>query len=348
MGKKWRQLQYEDRLKIAAWVETKMRVEEIANRLGVSRQTIYRELKRGAFEKKNSDWTFSKVYDPYVAQRHYEEHLKVRGRDLKIGHDLKLVKYIEHKIVEEKRSPEAALAEIKREGLTFDTELCVTTLYSYIKKGIFLNITMEDMPVKKKKRKKKKVVVQKRAQAGDSITLRPAHIESREEFGHWEMDTVVGPQGKSEKCLLVLTERKTRNEIVRLLINRTAEAVVKELNKLERQYSEKEFRKVFKTITVDNGAEFSDVEGMERSRRNKKNRTKLFYCHPYRSNERGTNENNNRFVRRMVPKGENFDRYTRTQVQEIEDWMNNYPRPMFQYATSAELFAVEMAELRAS
>ena len=347
MGKKKRQLQYEDRLKIAAWIETKMSVINIAKRLEVSRQTIYRELKRGKFRKKNSDWTFSDVYDPYVAQRHYEEHLKVRGRDLKIGHDLKLVKYIEHKIVEEKRSPEAALAEIKRENRKFDTEICVTTLYSYIKKGIFLNIKMEDMPVKKKKKRKKRVVAQKRAQAGDSIKYRPEHIESREEFGHWEMDTVVGPQGKSKKCCLVLTERKTRGEIVRLLENRTAEAVVKEMDKIERQFTEKEFRKIFKTITVDNGMEFSDVEGMERSRRNKKNRTKLYYCHPYRSSERGSNENNNRFIRRVIPKGVNFDHLTRTQVQDIEDWINNYPRPMFQYATSSELFAVELAEVRA-
>lgn len=345
MGKNWRQLQYEDRLKIAAWMETKMPVAEIAGRLHVSRQTIYRELKRGEFVKKNTDWTFTKVYDPYVAQKHYEEHLKVRGRDLKIGHDLELADYIEYKILTERCSPEAALASIRRENRVFTTNVCVTTVYSYIKKGIFLNLTMGHLPVKKKKHKKKRVKVQKRAQAGDSITLRPAHIETREEFGHWEMDTVVGPQGKSEKCFLVLTERKTRAEIVRLLKNRTAEAVVKEMNKIERQCTEKVFRKIFKTITVDNGMEFSDADGMESSRRNKKRRTKLYYCHPYRSNERGTNENNNRFIRRLVPKGVCFDDMTKTQVQKIENWMNNYPRPMFQYATSAELFAVEIAKI---
>ena len=51
-------------------------------------------------------------------------------------------------------------------------------------------------------------------QAGDSISQRPEHIDFREEFGHWEMDTVVGPQGKSKKVMLVLTERKTRKEII--------------------------------------------------------------------------------------------------------------------------------------
>ena len=65
--------------------------------------------------------------------------------------------------------------------------------------------------------------------------------------------------------------------------------------------------KFFKTITVDNGREFMDVEGMERSRRNKKPRTSIYYCHPYSSYERGSNENQNKLVRRHIPKGTNFD-----------------------------------------
>lgn len=341
MGKKWRQLKYEDRLKIEAWLQVKIKVPDIAERLHVSRQTIYREIERGKFVKRNSDWTESEVYDPYVAEQHYQEHLKVRGRELKIGNDLNLLKFIEKMIIEEKYSPEAILAYIKREGLEFQTTLCVNTIYSYIRKKIFLNITMSDLTYKKKKCKKQRVKVQKRAQAGESISQRPIEINSREEFGHWEMDTVVGPLGKSKKSLLVLTERKTRKEIVYALSNHTAQAVVKTLDKLERRMGEKEFRAIFKTITVDNGTEFSDAEGIEKSRRNKKKRTRVYYCHPYRSCERGSNENNNRLVRRHIPKGVNFDNITRNEVKEIEAWMNNYPRPMFNYATSNEIYAVE-------
>ena len=217
--------------------------------------------------------------------------------------------------------------------------------YSYIKKGIFLNITMEDLPEKKKQHKKKKVKVQKRVQAGDSISQRPEHIDFREEFGHWEMDTVVGPQGKSKKVMLVLTERKTRKEIVYLMPDRKAQTVVKTLNMIERKCGERLFRDVFKTITVDNGVEFSDAEGLEKSRRNKKKRTKVYYCHPYSSCERGSNENANRLIRRHIPKGVNFDKKSKTEIKEIETWINNYPRKIFEYDTAENQFINEMEKL---
>ena len=73
MGKKWRQLKYEDRLKIYAWLQDKISVATIAKRLGVCRQTIYREIKRGEFVKRNTDYTESTVYDPYVAEEHYQK-----------------------------------------------------------------------------------------------------------------------------------------------------------------------------------------------------------------------------------------------------------------------------------
>ena len=194
--------------------------------------------------------------------------------------------------------------------------------------------------------KKKKRKVQKRVQAGDSISQRPDYIDTREEFGHWEMDTVVGPQGKSKKVMLVLTERKTRKEIVYLMQDRKAQTVVKALNTIERSYGERLFRNVFKTITVDNGVEFSDAEGLERSRRNKKKkRTKVYYCHPYSSCERGSNENANRLIRRHIPKGVNFDKKRQSEIKEIETWINNYPRKLFGYNTAEEQFVYEMEKL---
>ena len=134
------------------------------------------------------------------------------------------------------------------------------------------------------------------------------NIESlRDDFGHWEMDTVHGAQGKSKKVLLVLTERKTRKEIIFPIKGNKAAEVVKTLNRLERQFGEGLFRRIFKSITVDNGPEFSDFEGMEKSRRNLKHRTKLYYCHAYSSYERGSNENQNKMIRRWIPKGTVFD-----------------------------------------
>ena len=114
--------------------------------------------------------------------------------------------------------------------------ICTTTLYSYIDKGIFLHLTNKNLPVKKnKKRTYKKVKkTQARASAGESIEKRPEEIETREEFGHWEMDTVKGKRGKSKNSLLVLTERKTRDEIVMKLPEHTAAAVVNALDVIEK------------------------------------------------------------------------------------------------------------------
>ena len=195
---------------------------------------------------------------------------------------------------------------------------------------------------------KRKKDIRIRSENGDPeepvFEERPEEIEKREEAGHWEMDTVVGKLGQSRKCLLVLTERKTRYEIVRMLKNRTTAEVVSKLNQLERQLGEKCFRNIFKTITMDNGSEFADVKGIAASRRNKRNRTVTYYCHPYSSWERGSNENNNRFIRRQIPKGINFDDRSKKEIQWIENWINDYPRAMFEGETPRELFEKEFPE----
>lgn len=336
MGKGYKNLTWEKRIRIEALHNAGHSAKEIVAQLGVHHSTIYRELKRGKTTKRNSDWTESEIYSPNLAQDKAKENQKNKGRPLKIGSDYSFVNYVEHKIGEERYSPAATLALIKKEEIKFDTEVCLSTLYNYIRKGVFLNLTMEDCPFHKLKKKQRKRKVQKRVSAGTSIEERPAYINERLEVGHWEMDTVVGGQGKSKKSFLVLTERKTRWEILQMMKNHTADEVVRILDKLERKYTEKGFREIFKTITVDNGTEFSDFEGMERSRRNKKKRTTMYYCHPYRSSERGTNENNNRFVRRWHPKGECLDGVSQGEANRIENWMNHYPRQLFNYESSAD------------
>lgn len=157
------------------------------------------------------------------------------------------------------------------------------------------------------------------------------------------MDSVVGPQGKGKKALLVFTERKTRKEIIEIVKNHTASEVIKTLNKFERKLGEKKFRKTFKSITVDNGTEFSDWEKMEKSRRNKKMpRTKIYYCHAYKSCERATNENHNRIIRRFFPKGTNFDFVTNKEIKKVEEWMNNYPRKILGWLTPNEMYCSEI------
>lgn len=344
------QLTRADRIKIEALLKEGLSKAKIAAHLGVHRSTIYNELKRGEYEHRNSDWTTEIRYSPDIAQEKAEENLKIRGTQLKIGNDIAYANYIEDKIVNEDYSPAAVLGELKAQGREgeFNTTVCVATLYSYIDKGVFLKLTNKDLPVKKnKKRGYKKVRKQQsRAAAGDSIEKRPEEIDQREEFGHWEMDSVIGKRGVSKNVLLVLTERKTRDEIIFKLPDHTDEAVVAALDRLERRYGADMFKQIFKTITVDNGSEFADVNGLERSILEEgEKRTHLYYCHPYSSWERGTNEVTNKMVRRKVPKGTNFDDKTDEEIEKIESWINCYPRRIHGYRSAGELFTEELEKL---
>ncbi len=133
--------------------------------------------------------------------------------------------------------------------------------------------------------------------------------------------------------LLTLTERKTREEIIIKIKGKKEEYVIKAINGLERKYGKRFYNK-FKSITFDNGVEFNDYEGMEKSCLRKTKRTKIYYAHPYCSGERGSNENNNRMIRRWIPKGTIIDEISKEYIQKIEDWINNYPRAMFDYKST--------------
>ena len=234
-------------------------------------------------------------------------------------------------------SPAAVLGEIKEKGLEFKTSICESTLYSYIDKGVFLTVTNKNLPVKgQKKRPYNKVQRAKRPPAGTSIENRPKEIDDRAVVGDWEMDCVEGKK-KTKKTLLVLTERKSRREIIRPMRDQTARSVVRVLDSLEREYGAN-FSKIFRTITVDNGSEFADCAGMEKSCRRKGNRTKIYYCHPYSSYERGSNENVNRMIRRWFPKGTDFRKVTAKAIQKVEDWINNYPREILGFRTAEAVF----------
>ena len=108
------------------------------------------------------------------------------------------------------------------------------------------------------------------------------------------------------------------------------------------------FPLIFQSITCDNGCEFADAAGIERSASGKGARTEVYYCHPYRPSERGSNENQNGLIRRHVPKGTDLSTISDEETKRIEAWLNNYPRKMFGYLCSEQLFREEMALILAS
>ena len=343
--KHFKQLTWNDRVRMETLLNAGHSKAEVAKLLHFHRSTIYREYDRGKYMHRNSDYTETERYSSDLGQQKHDWNEQGKGRSLKIGNDRALAECIEEKIVENKYSPEAALMEIKREGRTFKTTISTRTLYRYIDKGLFLRLTNKDLPVKKNRKEHyKKVRVQKRASAGESIENRPEEIKTRETFGNWEMDTVKGKQSVTKSCLLVLTERMTRHEIVMKMKDQGAASVVAAVDRLEAQWGGR-FGEVFKSITVDNGVEFSDCKGIECSKEHDGKRTSLYYCHPYSSWERGSNENNNRLIRRHIPKGEDFDGKTDEEIANIENWINNYPRALHNGRTARELFEEELRKL---
>lgn len=343
----FRQLNYTDRLRIESMLRNGYSKKKIADVMRVNLSTIYRELKRGSYEAMKPNLEKVMRYSPDIAEEKYQTNLRAKGPELKIGKDHKLAAHIENKIQNEHYSPDAVLGEIRAKELKFSTSICKVTLYSYISKGVFLHLTNEKLPERGKRKNKYRVVRARRAPRGESIELRPKEVETREEFGHWEMDSVIGSKKTNSKnCLVVLTERKTRNELIFKVQDHSASEVVRCLDALQSKWGDL-FSKIFKTITVDNGTEFADAAGMERCQTDpEQKRTKMYYCHPYSSYERGSNEVANRLIRRFVPKGTSLDDKTHEEIQWIEDWMNGYPRKILGYQCAQKLFEMEVNKLK--
>ena len=347
---KFRQLTNKDRIQIEALVKAKSSVPEIAKIIGCHRSTIYRELKRGEYMRKDSTtWLDVKSYSYTISIERHEHNKMAHSKGLKVGNDYEFVKYIEHMICDMKYSPTAALAEIQRKGMVFDTCICPRTLYNYIYDGLFLNIEASDLPYEHEKKKKKRVrPVQVRGIKGESIEDRPEDIEKREEFGHWEMDTLIGKNRKGQVSCFVMTERKTRLPVIIPLKTHTSAAVVESLDALESRFGSENFKKIFKSITTDNGSEFMNYNGMITSIDGKNIRTRVFYCHAYSSYEKGSVENQNRLIRRWIPKGKSMNDLELNDFKSIENWISNYPRLMFGWKTPKEMFEAELKALKIS
>ena len=209
------------------------------------------------------------------------------------------------------------------------------TLYNYIELGL-LSVKNIDLPIKLRRNIKPSTVKKHKKILGKSIEERSDTINNREEFGHWEIDTVIGEKSGNDCVLLTIVERKTRNAIVRSIAGKTASAVMNELKNISNLYGE-QFSQVFKTITGDNGSEFADLSTLEVD-----SDTKVYFTHPYSSFEKGTNERHNGLIRRFIPKGKRMSDYSAADISFIEEWMNTLPRRILQYKTPEDLFETQL------
>ncbi len=248
-----------------------MNVSEISELLERDKSTIYQEIKRGLAEFRNSDWSVRKEYSAYYSLNIRGQLMSKTGRKLFYEKDSLLLSYIQSKL-DEKYSPDSISGELRHQGIS---TISTQTIYNYISLGLLESLEYRQH-TNQCKSKSRTACNNTR---GRSIKERPFKLKERI-YGNWEMDTAAGKQG-SKSALFVLTERVSRFEIIIKLRDKTQKSITAALDKLEREYKDK-FSLIFKSITVDNGVEFLDMESLEKSVYNKlSKRTIIYYAHSY-------------------------------------------------------------------
>lgn len=313
----------------------------IADYLGVHRSTISRELrKRKSFRfMVRSGKTFEKPYNATDAQKDYLFKRALSKGEYKLRKHPKMAKFIEDKIKIDKWAPDAIVGFMKVHNYFLKDGFCsisTPTVYNAIRHGI-INIKLEDTRRMKENThySYKNTNPLSSSKIPFSIETRPDEINSRSTFGHFELDTVISKRNGKHDCLLTITERKIKYEMIFRLHSKSADDVVKKINQIK-SFMNKHYNKVFKSFTADNGSEFSDFLGIISN-----SKTNIYFCHPYCSGEKGTNEKHNSMIRYFIPKGTLIENISDQQLNQIASWMNNYPRKILNYKTPLETLLEE-------
>jgi IS30 family transposase len=160
-----------------------------------------------------------------------------------------------------------------------------------------------------------------------SIDLRPSIVDTKERCGDWEIDTIIGEDGKG--AILTITERKTDFLLMeKMKSGKQAEGLAKAAIRMLFAY-----RNTVHTITSDNGSEFAEHELIA-----KKLKANFYFAHPYSSWERGLNEYTNKLIRQYVIKGSNFDLYDSDFIRLVQNKINRRPREKLNFQTPSKIF----------
>lgn len=140
-----------------------------------------------------------------------------------------------------------------------------------------------------------------------------------------EMDCVEGIK-EEDPVLLTLTFKSLSVQLAFIMEHQTTQCVVDTLNKIEFSLGKELFASIFQLIITDNGTEFTDIAGMETSCFDNSKRTKIYFCEPNRSDQKGTCENHHKMIRYVIPKGTPLSPYTQIQISLMMNHINSYKR----------------------
>jgi IS30 family transposase len=307
---------------------------ELGRDLGRSARSVRNEYLRGKVTLLGRELEPYEAYSAEKGQQEAEARHANKGAPMRITNAI--AEDVRRHVVDHKRSPSVALAKMGKEGV-HEWLPSPRALYYAIENGL-LEVVRENLPYgggRRKAPKRGRRMAYARM-PGKSITDRPKGAEDRKEYGHWEMDTVAGPMGGEGACLLVLTERSTRGQIITLMPDKRQKSVLRALKALA-----KGTRSPFatmKSLTSDNGSEFRDFKSIEAIalKAGAAQGFGLFYAHPSCPHERGSCENANRVIRRYLPKGTDFSKIKRGRIQEIEDEINTMERAILGWKSANE------------
>lgn len=332
MKKQYQQLTLEERERILEYRWQKLSIREIGRRLDRDHTTIGREIKR------NGGQLLAK-YSPRLADLRARSRIKERGARPRLKND-PIRNYVLKKL---RRfwSPEQIAGRWNKfhPHLSISPEAIYQFIYSRVNdygfcRGPDLRIYLRR---KHKRRNRKNPMYQRRRQMIPNrigIERRPKYIEKRKQIGHWEGDCLVSR--KSRVALQSLVERRSGllrlAKLERLASYDMAREVIIQLGSLPPSLR--------RTLTMDNGLENAKHE---------KIRDEIgilcYFCNPYHSWEKGTNENTNGLIRRYLPKGTDFDKVSNDTITYIENELNNRPRKRLGYKTPLEVFDKESGAL---
>lgn len=313
-----------EREKLLFFVGQGLRVSEIASLLGRSRSTVYRELKRNSSRKVG--------YLPVNAQKRYEKRRK-QCRKRKRLEDPTLYELVKDRFLNHHWSPEQISGRLEAEDSHY--RISYATIYRAIYAGMFdtpeQRRSVGNRGMKRRLRHKGKPRKNKNPNrmtgkllVEHMIDERPETANARSRFGDWEADTVLGKRGKA--CLVTLVDRKSRYLRCMKVAACQSALVASATIMLMQGFP-------CKTITPDNGKEFAQFKDISEGL----DGVPLYFAHPGRPWERGTNENTNGLLREYFPKRQDLSDITSEEIQHVEDELNNRPRKVLGFKTPAEI-----------
>ena len=243
--KKYQHITSEERHEIEVRFKDKWSIYKIAKHLGRPYNTIKNEIDRGTVYLYNG-----KVarYNADKGKEVYLEHRQNSRRNYRALESVDFLKYVEKQFFDEKWSLDACVGHAKANKKFPATQMvCTKTLYNYVNLGL-LNIKNIDLPEKLRRSPKKKKIRENKRKLGNSIEERPYEIDNREEFGHWEIDSVIGRKNEGESQVMTIVERKLRESIWIKVRDHSAEAIDEALAAVIDQFGDR-YNEVFKSIT---------------------------------------------------------------------------------------------------